>query len=769
MNAEDQISVLQSVGPLLTKRWMGDGSICDYERAKQFKPMQVSIGSIHAMSQLLYRLESQPTSCLIRGAFVGAESAKLVADSSGEEMMPGCVLRRAQCFEDQALHWLMLDVDGYWSLFHDPVSEPEAAALDYIAECLPPAFHDVSFHWALSGSAGHPTKIGLLKMHLHFWLGKARTNGELRAFFESLPSAEVDASLYSPVQVHYTASPVFDAGVSDPVPVRSGFYQSKCGKDVVELTIDPVILANVRERLSAREPLADPSTKPGLIGAFCRAYKPENLALLLSDVFEESQRPGHFNWIDHDSKAGVFITGCEHGLVSLHGTAPTGQNRPCNIYDFVRLHLFKQLDVAATRDCRPSELPSVRAMRDWIQENHPHVLKDVQQCTSSAEEDFGHLDVNQLQADVAAREQHGAPVDMSTKSTLRVWRPVDLRNRPPASWLIKGLLPLRGTASLVGDSNVGKSFCALDAGLAIARGEPWFGKEVKQGGVLYVAAEGGYGFGRRLEGYEMHHGIDTNALPFGLIDSGIDLRTNQVDAGRINAAALAFAQETGQPLRLIVLDTMARMLSGGDENSSTDMGHVLAMADKISQTTGALVLIVHHVGKDQQRGARGHSSFRAALDAQLIVTKQKDRCVIKLDKQRDGPTDLELAYRLESVDVGLSGDDLEAETSAVVVQVDHETGQDVQPVKLTKWQSYALDAVQASTGWEEHGRVNRDAVISAAERLLNKPGIELPNTWKKMFDRGLRDLISRDVLHEMDGHLAGGAMYPDSPRGQALH
>lgn len=397
MSHEDQITVLESLGPLLAKRWMRDGSISDYEHAKQFRPKQVSIGSIQAMSELLHSLQSQPRKCLVRGAFAGEAVAQLVADSAGEKLTPGCVLRRGQCFEDQALHWVMLDVDGYDSIYHDPVEEPLESALDFIGECLPPAFHGASFHWSLSASAGHPSKFGLLKGHLSFWLSKPRTSAELRAWATSSPTLQIDPSLYSAVQVHYTASPVFDAGVTDPVPVRSGFYQSTVGKDVVELDIEPAVLASVRERPSTCEPMTDPTTKPGLIGAFCRAYKPGHLVRLLPHMFEEHRRPGHFNWLNHDSKAGVFISSCEQGLVSVHGTAPTGQNRQCNIYDFVRLHLFSRLDIAAPPDCRPSELPSVKAMRDWIEENHPHVLEDVRNGASSAEEDFGALETYRLQ------------------------------------------------------------------------------------------------------------------------------------------------------------------------------------------------------------------------------------------------------------------------------------------------------------------------------------------------------------------------------------
>jgi len=766
----DQLVVLTSAGPLMAKQWLTDGTISSYTNAKQFKPRLVRVHTIHDLYKLLNKLESLPRACLVRGRFVGQEEAQSVAQREGATLQPDHVLRRGDCFADQPLHWIMIDVDDFKPRCHDPVSNPVEAICEFISDSLPAPFHGASFCWALSASAGHPSKQGTLKAHLHFWLEMPRTCAELAAWARTLPGGTIDASLYSPVQVHYTAAPLFEPGVTDPVPVRSGFFESPLGLDMVRLEIDPAIV--VPKRDYSGDPLTDPGAKPGVIGAFCRAFKPHDLDRLLPEMFTQSQREGHWDWKGH-SKEGVFLSGCGNALISLHATAPTGTRRPSNVYDFVRLHLFKLLDLAAPEGCRASELPSVKAMRDWIEERHSHVLEDIQYPTNSPEEDFGNLDLDlDLDLDLAPSdpdESVARTSGASGRAPLRVWRPAELRSRPPARWLVKGVLPLRGTASLVGDSNVGKSFCALDLGLAVARGVPWFEREVQQGAVLYVAAEGGYGFGRRLEAYGLHHDVNVDALPLGIVDDGIDLRTNQIDAQRAIAAANGLEQETKTPVRLIVLDTLARMLSGGDENSSTDMGHVLAMADKIAQATGAVVLIVHHVGKDQQRGARGHSSFRAALDAQIMVTKLKDRCVIRLDKQRDGPTDLEMAYRLETVELDPSGDGLEAETSAVVVQIDHATGLDVAPTTLTKWQSHALDAVQACHGWGSTGRVKRDAVINTAEQLLLRPGITLPNTWKKMLERGLTDLIKEGVLDAEGAYLAHGFMFPASHDKQAFH
>ena len=79
-------------------------------------------------------------------------------------------------------------------------------------------------------------------------------------------------------------------------------------------------------------------------------------------------------------------------------------------------------------------------------------------------------------------------------------------------------------------------------------------------------------------------------------------------------AAINERQKTfSKPLRLIVIDTLARAIAGGDENKSESMGQLVVHADAIRKETGAHVLFVHHSGKDQARGARGHSSLLSLI------------------------------------------------------------------------------------------------------------------------------------------------------------
>jgi hypothetical protein len=70
----------------------------------------------------------------------------------------------------------------------------------------------------------------------------------------------------------------------------------------------------------------------------------------------------------------------------------------------------------------------------------------------------------------------------------------------PLPQLIKGVLPQRGTALIVGQSKAGKTFVVTDLAVATASGQDFFGKPVKRrGGVVIIAAEGMGGRARRSD------------------------------------------------------------------------------------------------------------------------------------------------------------------------------------------------------------------------------------------------------------------------------
>jgi RecA-family ATPase len=230
------------------------------------------------------------------------------------------------------------------------------------------------------------------------------------------------------------------------------------------------------------------------------------------------------------------------------------------------------------------------------------------------------------------------------------------------NYLIKGWLD-RGSVSVVyGDANVGKSFWALDLAHHIHDGLAWNGYRVRQAPVLFIAAEGGALFANRLAARRAHFMVLRGSLTL----------TGQNTPAPALAAALNHLSEIHGPFGMIVVDTVARAMGKADENAASDIADLLRNVDTLRHQTGAHVMLIHHSGKDASRGARGHSSLRAAVDTEIELTKGDDGSrMARVTKQRDMAGGAENHFTLEQVTLGRDSDG-EAVTSCVVK---HEKGQ----------------------------------------------------------------------------------------------
>ncbi len=232
----DTLTILRHQSNLLAKTWRADGTVAAYDQAKFFTPTLVQLADIADLSAQLTGLQADPHACVIRGVYLGDDHAT----DAGLAPENGRVRRLLELFDDTPHHWVLVEVDDFQPLTADPVHDPVPAIDEYIATCLPECFQGAAYHWQLSNSAGHATKGGVLKVHIWFWLATTYTSAQLKAWVKA-NALQLDDSVLNPVQVHYTAAPVFDAGVVDPVPVRSGFVPGLLD-DAVALVIDQATL-----------------------------------------------------------------------------------------------------------------------------------------------------------------------------------------------------------------------------------------------------------------------------------------------------------------------------------------------------------------------------------------------------------------------------------------------------------------------------------------------------------------------------------------------
>jgi hypothetical protein len=244
----------------------------------------------------------------------------------------------------------------------------------------------------------------------------------------------------------------------------------------------------------------------------------------------------------------------------------------------------------------------------------------------------------------------------------------DLLATPRPQWLVRGILPRSTLGVVYGAPGSGKTFLVTDLAAALSRALPWFGHRTKAGVVVYVCCEGT--LRNRIEAYLQHQGIADLPL-LRVHSSGVNLLNPRADTvPLINAL-----HDLGEPVALVVVDTLNRAMAGGNENAPEDMGAVIANAKRIQEATGAAVLFVHHSGKDASKGSRGHSSLKGAADLEIeVIADDGGNRTATIVKVKDGEDGAAIGFRLVPVDLGPSADPDadpdERETSCIVEPAD---------------------------------------------------------------------------------------------------
>jgi len=290
---------------------------------------------------------------------------------------------------------------------------------------------------------------------------------------------------------------------------------------------------------------------------------------------------------------------------------------------------------------------------------------------------------------------------------------------PPPDYLIKGLLAPNEVSVIYGEPGSGKSFLASWASYLVAVGHTVLGRRVRGAPVVYAALEGQVGFERRLHALKDAYGP---ARDFFWINQPADLHSGFGDVeGLIDAVLQADA-------RLLVIDTLARAMGAGSENEGRDMGMVITALDQIRRETGAHVAIVHHCGKDRDRGMRGHSSLLGAADMALEV-KRSDSGTrsVRIVKAKDGKDGDEFGFSLDVVDLGLD-DDGDTITTCVVVPCEVEAPSRGQRVPGAAKAALALlDKAVAEAGEDAPATPH----IPAKSRTIRL------SVWRRYCDQGL--------------------------------
>lgn len=373
----------------------------------------------------------------------------------------------------------------------------------------------------------------------------------------------------------------------------------------------------------------------------------------------------------------------------------------------------------------------------------------------------------------------------SRRRGLRFHLASELHRLPEATYLVKGLWFEGQLSCVYGQPGASKTFFALDVALHIALGRSWFGCDVKQGIVVYIALEGISGIRKRAEAACKHHNVDLSSLPIVFADGTMNLVTDKGLPAQIAEEAKRAGEHFGLPVRAIVIDTLARAMNG-DENSAKDMGALIAGADAIRMVTGAHVCLVHHEGKDSDKGMRGSNALLGAVDTAIRIGRDKDNhrgFEGKITKQKEDEIGRPRRYTLDRVTLTRCGEDGEPLTSAVVTPL---SAIDFQDERMSVRERAAVvilrrlvddsrddfdddgDGSQVWIGLQEWKRTLEKSNWPAGE---NKPGSDTRRTrgtraataqgqegdtqrtratFKKAFER-LRESLVKEGIIEIDG------------------
>lgn len=321
----------------------------------------------------------------------------------------------------------------------------------------------------------------------------------------------------------------------------------------------------------------------------------------------------------------------------------------------------------------------------------------------------------------------------------------------PTSWpyLLKGLINRSDLSVWYGPRSSGKSFMGLYIAHAIATGRKIFGRRVRKAPVAYFYLEGAAAFAKRKAAIKSEYG---DAEDLFIYRTALVLRNADV----LVAEVIERVKECGA--KLVIFDTLARTMGGGNENDFEVMGEMVRIFDAIKSQTGAHVMVIHHIGKDKTKGMRGHSSLPAAIDVAVEFDENKHGDKYwTIEKNRDDSDDGKVWFRLKKVEIG-EDDDRERMSSCVVEEMEEPIRSETKAASsLTKRQADMIEmlAELIEAEGETPRFVPKDVRAVRRSRLLDYAVGDDARRWKKRdsAEEPLKKLIASGAIAEANGYL----------------
>lgn len=299
---------------------------------------------------------------------------------------------------------------------------------------------------------------------------------------------------------------------------------------------------------------------------------------------------------------------------------------------------------------------------------------------------------------------------------------------------------------LFGPSGSGKSFLTLDFAMHLAAGKDWCGFRCKKKmAVLYICTESGSSFGKRAVAARMRVGMKAGTPitehPFVYYPAHVDLLNNKDHLKLIAKLIDDLERRSGYKCGLVIVDTLSAAFGGGNENSE-DMTKFVNNMSAIKYRKKVAVLVVHHTGKDESAGARGHSSLKGNIDTEIQVKAEKRGekwyRSFSSTKQKDDETGNLKRFSLSIVELGKDEDGDAITTCRVILETDTEF-ESIAPSPFDNLSCNQVLAIEACYIFDRL-EINPD--------MLNEKGYILARDGKAFTPKEVKALILKDLREE---------------------
>lgn len=275
---------------------------------------------------------------------------------------------------------------------------------------------------------------------------------------------------------------------------------------------------------------------------------------------------------------------------------------------------------------------------------------------------------------------------------------------PRVEWLVNGVIQRNSAVLLYGESRIGKSFLALDLAVKLACGSDWFGYPVTKSRVIFYAAESPSGLPLRIKAHAQWNGQEVpDDLQF--MNAVVDLSRPE-DIEKLIATVQGCAD-------IVFIDTLNAAAAEIDENSSKEMGRVLAGVRRVVAEAGCSVVLVHHCGWSDHDRPRGHSSLNAAADTRILVSRDSGHPSWRIKGQREGANTEAHRYALRVIELpeGIG-------TSCAVEPLQTDPAQKIHPAAASKHQRVVLSVAEDCLKGPDGTMLKADDIISRAAPII---------------------------------------------------